>query len=238
MSESTSSDQPDDNPHAADDAVFTAIRRARLGFADLVAGLDSDELATPSLCVGWSVRDVVGHLVLASNPPKARLLAAVIRARGSYDRAMDRLSRAEATRSFPDLVANLRANATSRFTVAGVGPRGPLTDVLVHTVDIAVPLGLSWNAPPEAVRTGLEFVTSGRARAFVPPGQLSGLRLHAPDVGFMWGEGATMSGTGIDLLAALCGRAALLERLDGPGTDVLASRISRTNPTGWGSSDN
>lgn len=139
MAESTSSERSDGKPNAADDEVFAAIRRARLGFADLVAGLNSDQLATPSLCAGWSVRDVVGHLVLASDPPKARLFAAVIRAKGSYDRAMDRLSRAEATRPFPDLVANLRANADSRFAVAGVGPRGPLTDVLVHTVDIAVP---------------------------------------------------------------------------------------------------
>lgn len=177
MAESTSSERSDGKPNAADDEVFAAIRRARLGFADLVAGLNSDQLATPSLCAGWSVRDVVGHLVLASDPPKARLFAAVIRAKGSYDRAMDRLSRAEATRPFPDLVANLRANADSRFAVAGVGPRGPLTDVLVHTVDIAVPLRLSWSAPSDAVRASLEFATSSRAGAFVPRGRLSGLRL-------------------------------------------------------------
>ena len=237
MSESTSSEQPDDADIADDDAVFAAICRARLGFADLVAGLDPAELRTPSLCVGWSVRDVVGHLVLASNPPKARLLAAVIRARGSYDRAMDRLSRAEATRPFPELVANLRANAASRFAVAGVGPCGPLTDVLVHTVDVAFPLALSWSAPPGAVRAGLEFATSGRARAFVPPGQRSGLRLHAPDVGFTWGEGATVRGTGIDLLAAVCGRTALLGRLEGPGVAILASRAPHATRTGSDPSD-
>lgn len=207
-----------------DDAVFEAIRRARLTFADLAAGLSADQLATPSLCAGWSVRDVVGHLVLASSPPKARLLAAVVRAGGSYDRAMDRLSRAEALRPFPDLISNLRRNATSRFTVPGVGPLGPLTDVLVHTVDIAIPLGLSWNAPPDAVRAGLQFATSRRARAFVPPGRLSGLRLHAPDVGFTHGEGATMTGPGTELLAALCGRVAVHDRFQGPGAHILASR--------------
>lgn len=232
MAESTSSERSDGKPNAADDEVFVAIRRARLGLADLVAGLNSDQLATPSLCAGWSVRDVVGHLVLASDLPKARLFAAVVRARGSYDRAMDRLSRAEATRPFPDLVANLRANADSRFAVAGVGPRGPLTDVLVHTVDIAVPLRLSWSAPSDAVRVSVEFATSSRARAFVPRGRLSGLRLHASDLGFTWGQGATVNGSGIDLLAVLCGRAALLERLDGPGTDVLASRTLGTITSG------
>lgn len=207
-----------------DDAVFEAIRRARLTFADLAAGLSADELASPSLCAGWSVRDVVGHLVLASNPPKARLLAALIRARGSYDLAMDRLSRAEALRPFPVLIANLQRNATSRFTVAGVGPRGPLIDVLVHTVDIAFPLGLSWSASSDAVCAGLQFATSGRARAFVAPGRLDGIRLHAPDVGFTHGEGPTMTGPGTELLAALCGRVAVHDRLQGPGAHLLASR--------------
>lgn len=138
MAESTSSERSDGKPNAADDEVFAAIRRARLGFADLVAGLNSDQLATPA-CVP------AGRCATSSDISCWRR---ILRRRGCSPQSFVRRaatigpwtgSRAEATRPFPDLVANLRANADSRFAVAGVGPRGPLTDVLVHTIDIAVP---------------------------------------------------------------------------------------------------
>ncbi|ANY06839.1 hypothetical protein [Pseudonocardia sp. HH130630-07] len=172
------------------------------------------------------MRDVVGHLSIASNPPRAALLYEVVRARGSYDRAMDRMSRAAAAAPVPGLVATIRANADSRFAVAGVGPRGPLTDVLVHSVDVTVPLGAGFEADPAAVGTALGFVTGRRAAAFVRRGRLDGLRLVAaerPDTGY--GDGTEVRGPGTDLLAAACGRAAVLDRLDGPGLPALAARL-------------
>ena len=211
-----------------DAAVFAAITRERLRFADLIDGLGGIRLDTPSLCAGWTVRTVAGHLSIASAPPKLRLLGALAGARGSYDVAMDRLSRQAAARPVAELTATIRANAGSRFTAPGVGPRGPLTDVLVHTVDVAFPLGLPYDGEPEPVRAALEFVTTGRASAFVTRGRLAGLRLRAEDAGFGRGSGPEVTGRGIDLLAAACGRAALLERLSGPGVGRLRERLPAT----------
>jgi uncharacterized protein (TIGR03083 family) len=40
----------------------TANRRV---IARLFAELDDDQLGTPSLCTGWTCRDVLGHLVMS-----------------------------------------------------------------------------------------------------------------------------------------------------------------------------
>ena len=37
--------------------VFAATTRARRSVAELLDGLDDAQLATPSLCAGWSVLD-------------------------------------------------------------------------------------------------------------------------------------------------------------------------------------
>lgn len=205
-------------------AVFAAVAKNRLRFADLIDSLDEADLRTGSLCAGWTVRDVAGHLAIASDPSMPALVVAVLRAGGSYDRAMDRLSRESAARPVAELTATIRANAESRFAPPMVGPRGPLTDVLVHFLDVAVPLGLPYDFNPAEVRTCLEFVTTGRSAAFVPRTRLAGVRLESDDLAFSWGEGAQICGAGIDLLATACGRDAVLDQLSGAGVTLLRHR--------------
>ncbi len=45
------------------DTVLAGIQQELCDFADLVRGLSADELATPSRCARWTVRDVAGHVV-------------------------------------------------------------------------------------------------------------------------------------------------------------------------------
>ena len=43
--------------------ILAGIPRELASFASLVAGLDDDQLLTPSRCAGWTVRDIAGHVV-------------------------------------------------------------------------------------------------------------------------------------------------------------------------------
>ena len=43
---------------------FVDIADERRGFADLIDTLSPEELATPSLCRGWTVHDIAAHLVV------------------------------------------------------------------------------------------------------------------------------------------------------------------------------
>jgi uncharacterized protein (TIGR03083 family) len=205
--------------------LFAAVAAGRRSVADLLEGLDERQLATPSLCAGWDVGTVGAHLAEAAAPRLLPSLVALVRAGGRPQRANDASARRAARRPVAETVALLRERADSRFTPPVTGPRAPLTEVLVHEADIRMPLGLPHEPDAAAVRTALEFVTTGRPVGFVPRGQLTGLRLVATDLDWSWGDGALARGRGMDLLLAACGREAALPRLEGPGTDRLRERL-------------
>jgi uncharacterized protein (TIGR03083 family) len=47
-----------------EDAAWEAIDTQRSRIADLLEGLTVEDWAQPSLCEGWTVRDVAAHLTL------------------------------------------------------------------------------------------------------------------------------------------------------------------------------
>jgi uncharacterized protein (TIGR03083 family) len=208
------------------DAIFAAAARNRLAMADLLEPLTPEQLAHPSLCGDWDVQTVGAHLATAITTNTRVFLVEVIRQRGNFDKANAATSHKEARNGITATIAKIRANADSRFVPPIAGPRAPLTDVIVHTGDIARPLGLTHTAPDEDVRTALEFLTAGKPIAFVGRGWLTDLRLVANDVDFSFGSGAELHGRGIDLMMALCGRGDALRDLTGDGAVVLARRLA------------
>ena len=114
----------------------------------------------------------------------------------------------------------------SRFTPPGSGPEAPLTDVIVHGADMLAPSGRSVDVDPVALATSLEFLAGGRAKGFVPKGRIDGLAFEATDLDARVGTGRTVvRGPALALCSAMCGRAAVLDRLSGDGVPVLAARI-------------
>lgn len=207
------------------DDLAPIIATARRAVADLLDGLDEQQLSTPSLCAGWDVRTVAAHLACAAEPAALRSFARdLLAARGRVHRANDAAARRAARRPVADVAAALRANADRVLSPPVTGPRGPLTDVLVHDGDIRLPLGMPLTPDPEAVRLALDFVTTGRPVGFVPRGRLRGVRLVPTDVDGAWGGGPEIRGRGIHLLMAACGRTAVLDRLEGAGVGMLAGR--------------
>jgi hypothetical protein len=55
--------------------------------------------------------------------------------------------------------------------------------MLVHAVDMRLPLGLLHDPADTHVRLALGFITQGRPAGFVPRGRLRGLRLAADNLG-------------------------------------------------------
>ena len=151
------------------DAVFAAVASHRMRFADLVESLADDELTRPSLCGGWTTRDVAGHLSVAITGEARPFVIGMVKALGRPNVA-NRIAAVDAAkRPVADLVAIVRRYATSRFTPPVVGPRASLADVLIHTGDIARPLGRPHEADPAAVGWALDFVTGPRPIGFLPP---------------------------------------------------------------------
>lgn len=152
-------------------------------------------------------------------------LLTMLACRGDFDRANVRLTRKQARRPFDEIVEVLRRRAASRFTPPGSGAEAPLTDLLVHGLDIRWALGLARKLPEERVRTSLTFLTSRSARGLVPRGLVNGLHFQADDIDWAHGHGPTVSGRVRALLLVLTGRSAALGALAGDRLPTLRARL-------------
>lgn len=98
-----------------------------------------------------------------------------------------------------------------------------LFDTLVHTQDIALPLGIGYEMPVDAARAGLDRVWH-MGFPFRARSRLRGLRLVSTDADWSRGEGPPVEGPSWALLLLLTGRTAALDRLSGPGVSALGPR--------------
>ncbi len=201
----------------------TATNRRRV--ADFFAELSEDQLDTPSLCDEWTVREVLGHLVMPLAASLSGFLVQVLRARGSLDRASARAASDLSRRPVHELTSLLRDRADVQIKAPGVGPMGQLADGCVHLRDCARPLGLPDDVPLDDWRMLLDWLPSG-VPGLVPKGRLDGLRLVATDQEWSWGRGEEITGPSEALAMAVTGRRVALEELAGDGVHVLQARLT------------
>jgi uncharacterized protein (TIGR03083 family) len=207
------------------DESWRVIAEQRLSLARLLEGLSDDEWEQPSLCAGWRVRDVAAHVAMAPQVPGlGSMLADGIRARGRFHRLNHDAAVRHAAAPTRDLVAELRTHADSRRLPSVTNYRNTLFDVLLHTQDIALPVGRDVPMPLEAARAGaIRVWTMGWP--FWARHRLRGVRLVATDTDWFGGAGLEVWGPIGTLLLLSTGRtAAAVPHLSGPGLLRLAER--------------
>ena len=106
-------------------------------------------------------------------------------------------------------------------------PEAPLTELLVHGQDIAIPLGIDLRRPLERWEAALDFLTSAAARRGFVHGRLPAVRLVADDLEWSHGSGPGGQWPGPRPGLALAGRTARLDALHGPGVPVLEAWVGR-----------
>lgn len=197
-----------------DTQMWQTIDSERAATADLLAGLKPVDWTCPSLCAGWTVREVAAHLSLAHRTGIGDAIREFVKARGSFNRMVDRTARAEARRPTEELVVELRGAVGVHKLAPGQSLKNAMMDVMVHTQDMALPLGIERHMPIEAAvvsaddlwRIGFPFHARRR---------LAGHRLVATDADWSAGEGTEISGPIEALLMLLAGRTATIPRLTG-----------------------
>lgn len=205
-------------------AIDRAVGTERRSIADLVADLDDAQWETTSLCAAWSVRDVVAHLTVTNRAGVPMVLAAAVRARGSFDRMEVDLAARRASRyTSAELVAQLRESAGSNRRTPGSKPMDPLMDLVVHAQDIARPLGVHHTSPPDVVAASLAYLAGNRFMG--GSRRLAGIRVVSTDTGWSAGQGPEVRGPVVDLLLAVAGRREGLNALEGPGIGRLAAQL-------------
>ncbi|CUU59339.1 TIGR03083 family protein [Parafrankia irregularis] len=213
------------------DDAWQAIDTQRLRVADLLEELTDEEWRAPSLCGGWTVRDVAAHLTLQQTGPGAALRMAA-RSPGGMKRVIHRSACLRAEMPIEQMIAEIRGMVGSRKHNVGVTYRETLIDILVHGLDIAIPLDRPLETSTDAAAVAADRVWSvafpSFGYPFFPRKRLRGLRLTASDADWSVGEGVPVDGPMDAILLLLTGRTAAVEWLSGEGTRVLRDGLVPT----------
>lgn len=208
------------------DRVWRVIDDERRRLADLMDGFGEAEWRTPSLCAGWTVREVAAHLTLA-HTGLFSATGSAIRAGGSFDRMIRDTAIRQARLPVEEFPRRLRAMVGSRRTAPFCTEIQPLIDVLCHAQDITRPLGRPHPVPADGAVAAADGIWNAsfpfRARR-----RLRGFELVASDVPWRVGDGVRVQGPISALLLLVSGRPAALTDITGPGATSLAG----TFPTG------
>jgi uncharacterized protein (TIGR03083 family) len=182
--------------------------------ADLLAAASDAQWDTPSMCAGWRVREVVAHLTMAARYSEAEFMAELRRCEFDFTRLSNEVATRDASLPTDELIANLRSGVMQRWTPPGGGYHGALNHVVIHGLDVTVPLGAPRTCPDETIRVILDDLTAGGGHARFGI-VIDGRRLQAIDLDWSHGSGADLRGAAEDLALALCGRAVPAGRLEG-----------------------
>lgn len=208
-----------------DDGAPTMMDMAcaeRAELAAFLATLTPEQWETPSLCAGWSIKDVVAHMISYEELDGFGLLKRF--AKGRIVRANEVGVEEFAALSPPELVDFVGRHLRPRGLTAGFGGMIALVDGMIHHQDIRRALGRPRRIPADRLERVLKLVPKNPRLRTRP--RIKGLRLRATDMDWTVGSGPEVAGPGEALLMAMAGRAAAVADLYGPGKPTLAERIS------------
>jgi uncharacterized protein (TIGR03083 family) len=181
------------------------VAEALQALADAVENLSPDRVDTPSLCEGWTVRNVLAHMTMAARYPPEEFTAQLRSAGFDFTRLSNRIAEQDGVLPFNVLVKDLRSDAMAHWATPEAGFAGALTHVVIHGLDITVPLGLRQTCSDEAMRLVLDGLTAGGVHRHFGT-EVEGLHLHATDLDWSYGSGRKVDAPAQDIALMLCGR--------------------------------
>jgi uncharacterized protein (TIGR03083 family) len=213
--------------------VWRAIDAQRLSLTDLLEQLSDEEWQRPSLCAGWTVREVAAHLTLQQIGLGTAIVMFVTTPRLNLDRLTHDAACRRATKlSTERMIAEIRGMVGSQRTNLGVTYRETLIDIVVHGQDIAIPLGRRHDVPPEVAAVAADRVWSMRWPPPLPATRkLAGFRLTATDTSWSIGDGPEVRAPMVALLLVSAGRLVALPELSGEGAPDLTARLTASPPS-------
>jgi uncharacterized protein (TIGR03083 family) len=203
--------------------VWSLVHAERAALIDDLERLDDAQWAAPSLCAGWTVHDVVAHLVDSALTTRLGFLVGLARARLDFDRQNARGVQRHRAASPRETLERL-GQVAARTSTPPAPLDSRLVEEVVHGEDIRRPLGLRRGYPPETVVRALRLQARTPASFGGAKELLAQVRLTATDLDLSLGNGPPVTGSALSLLLAVCGRRLTSGDLDGPGVAVLVAR--------------
>lgn len=209
------------------DTLWHHIHAERAAIAATLRSLSAEQWESPSLCTGWSVRDVAAHVIAHPQMRAGEVARLFLGNLGrGYNTVIYRDVKERGKQSPERILADYEAFADSRAKVVLTTTVEPLIDALVHHQDIVRPLGLHHDMAPEAAVVALD-----RARLLAPVSGtwrlVRSVRMVATDVAWARGRGPVVEGPVQELLMLTMGRGRAARDLSGPGWETPPLRPGR-----------
>lgn len=187
--------------------VWQAVDAHRRAVVAMLEGLADEHWREPSLCAEWTVRDVAAHLAWQQNIWTPATVLGFVRARGNVDLAIRDIARRHAKRPVEQLIAQLRRIIGTHRAMPTLTHVEFLIDILVHSQDIAVPLGYPLDLPPEPAAVAATRLWTNDT---LLPGvkSVKTQRFVATDIDWSVGDGPEVQGSMTAILLLFAGRAA------------------------------
>jgi len=202
-------------------SALDMAKEERTELASFLAGLDSEDWQRESLCVGWTVQDVVAHMISYDDLSRSGLVGRFLAGRLVHANQIGvDLARGQ---SSDEVLQRLRAHLRPQGLTAGFGGMIGLTDGMIHHQDIRRALDRPRQIPPNRLLRVIASVPGNprlAARRWI-----KGLRLVATDLDWSHGAGPEVAGTAEALLMAMAGRPSVLAELTGAGVATMESRF-------------
>ena len=203
-------------------SIWPTVAAERGALADDLRSLTEEQWSTPSLCDGWTVRDVLAHMTGTAKITTASFFPKLIGAGFSFDKLQSKDIARERGASPSETLASFTSIVSSTKH-----PPGPtvtwLGETIVHGEDIRRPLGIAHDYPVDAcVQVADSYKRSNLVMG--SKRRIDGVTLEATDASWSHGSGPVVRGPMQSLLLVIAGRMQLLADLSGEGVAVLSSR--------------
>lgn len=199
--------------------IWPLVHAERAALAADLAGLTNEQWATPSLCDGLTVREVLAHLTSEATLNPARWLIGVIRNRFDFDRQVA-MRLAEQLGATPAETLERFRRVVTSTTKPPLPVVAMLGEMIVHGEDIRRPLGIRRDHEIRTLTQVAEYYASSDL-VVLAKGRISGLCLVADDGPFSTGAGPLVTGSTLALIMAMTGRTIYCGGLEGDGVAAL-----------------
>ncbi|MFJ9391288.1 maleylpyruvate isomerase family mycothiol-dependent enzyme [Nocardioides sp. NPDC101246] len=202
--------------------VWSVVHAERQALIRDLETLSPAQWATPSLCAGWTVHDVLAHMIDVATTTRLGFVRRLVAAGGDFDRDNQTGVDRERAEDPAETLAAFRRVAGRTAT-----PPAPLATRLVeefaHGEDIRRPLGLRRDYPVEHVVTALGYLAKTSQKWGGGKERAQRVRLVATDADTVIGTGPEVRGTAITIVLALSGRQVGPDELTGPGAAAVVA---------------
>lgn len=200
---------------------LTGVERSLV--IDHLDALPEDAWARPSLCNGWTVKDVVAHMTATSLMTPGRFFGKLASSGFSFNRMVSKeIADLNSTKTPAQLVTLFKGHALTRQ-----GPPGPALamtgEAIIHGSDIFRALGGYLPHDTAHVVAVADFYKKSNLIVGTKR-RIAGVLLKATDADWQHGDGPEVTGQILPLLMVMTGRKAALDDVAGEGVEVLRHR--------------